>query len=430
MSQDPYQPPMARRESSYGPQAGTWPHRPSTITAIGVFGIIVGSLGLLVNLLLILIACEFYAVSTRFGGNAVTTNSMIVPAPSPAPSFAQPVAEYVAPNGLSAQQRAVVIEGFAQVRRLSPARRDQLDALLADGGKNVIVLSMNGLTADRVANYITEVRQMPSSSGPPVDMFILGSGFVQISDQNAAFFPPSSPAGFRTDGSSYSDANGSHLAATQINAVVGRASELCNNAFTPAQLTAFQEQLHLTGQTLISPSHSVAQAVAQVQAANALPDGTIAVTTASGSISIGLDGQVVPGIMPVTNAFPQFTPTRIPRHDSLAWVMINMLAFVLSAFLLTCGILVLRNSSRVWMMYVGYCVARVLLASVAACVIYQGWSVISAGAQAAPTGNSAAVAMMLIFGAAGAIYPLTALLMLLTPGVRKFFAAPTVERMY
>ncbi len=98
-------------------------------------------------------------------------------------------AEYVAADGLSSEQRKVVIAGLVQSRAISDVRQRQVDGLLADVGQQVIQLSADNLTTDRVAAYVTDVRSIPSGSGgPPDDLFILGSGRLQVSDESRGLF--------------------------------------------------------------------------------------------------------------------------------------------------------------------------------------------------------------------------------------------------
>ena len=116
-------------------------------------------------------------------------------------------------------------------------------------------------------------------------MFILGSGRLQISDDNAVFFPDNSPSPIRSGGGSYTDSGGTHIATEQIAAIVDRVRNLSNQAINDAQVNSLEAELESTSQTLITPSPSVTQAAAQVLGAQSLPDGTIAVTTKNGSMS-------------------------------------------------------------------------------------------------------------------------------------------------
>ena len=161
---------------------------------MGVLSIIVASLSLIADFISLSIA----NVLTSMAAMAPLATPPAVANP-PSPVAVQARSEYVGSQGLSASQRQVVIDGLSQVRALSQTRQKQLDGLLADVGQDVIRLSPENLTADRVVAYTTDVREIPSGSGGlPDDMFILGSGRLQISDDNAVFFPDNSPSPIRS----------------------------------------------------------------------------------------------------------------------------------------------------------------------------------------------------------------------------------------
>jgi hypothetical protein len=422
MSSNPYQPPpLVGTVPYYGPEPLIGPQRPGIITAIGVTSIVIAGMGLLINLIMFGVAGQFYAMSAR------NAPAPMIPGPAAptAVQVGQTSGEYVAPAGLSSSDRAIVIDGLNQVRRISPPRREQLDALLADAGQRVILVSMNGITPERIATYVTSVEQMPSSSGPPSDIFVLGSGRLEVSDKNAAFFPTSG-ASVRTDGSSYTDASGTHLAATQINAVVGRAMQLAGLGWNSTQMTTFQQELRAPNQTLIASSKSVAQATAQVRSATVLPDGTIGITTNTASISISTTGQTVPGIMAISAPPPQFFGTQLQRKDVGVWVTATMLALALSVYLLICGILTVRNFSHARLLLLIYCGARILVALLASFAIYRMWSDPTSGGHT----QSEIYAAVSGLGALGAAYPALLLAIFMRRSVREYFATPTVPRLY
>src|SRR5579872_5340844 len=163
-----------------GAYYNTQPTRPLILTLIGVASIIIASISFIADFGQLIVA--------QFTTHIPTTLAATPPITSPAPNPTSIHSEYVGPQGLSATQRKAVIDGLSQVRSLTDARQKELDALLADVGQQVILLSPENLTPARVATYATEVRELPSGSGgPPDDMFILGSGRLQLSDQSAVF---------------------------------------------------------------------------------------------------------------------------------------------------------------------------------------------------------------------------------------------------
>ena len=134
--------------------------RPGILSAVGVLSIIVASLSLIADFISLSIA----NVLTSMAAMAPLATPPAVANP-PSPVAMQARSEYVGSQGLSASQRQVVIDGLSQVRALSETRQKQLDGLLADVGQDVIRLSPENLTTDRVVAYTTDVREIPSGSG-------------------------------------------------------------------------------------------------------------------------------------------------------------------------------------------------------------------------------------------------------------------------
>jgi hypothetical protein len=397
--------------------------RPGILTAVGVLSIIVASISLLVDFASVMfaIAVSRVAVSTL----PVAT----IGATPPPPRTNQASVEYVAPQGLSANQRQIVIQGLSQVRTLSEARQKQLDGLLADVGREVVEISPQYLTIERVAAYVTDVREMPSGSGGAADdLFILGSGRLQISDNGAVFFPGNSPSGIRSGGGGYTDASGTHLASAQIAAVVQRVQELCNQAMNDAQVTSLESELESPAQTLIAPSPSVAQAVAQVTSAAAMGDGTVAVTTTNASMSFGPAGQSFAGIVAGGGARRWARPrVLVARRDATLLMLDSVLSLAAAGFLLACGIMVLRNSAESRWMLLGYAGGKLALAGLSCYAVHSVAMELGANS---PDAESAAMAWTLIVGATGAIYPVVLLIAMNLRSVREFLGAATVGRVF
>lgn len=394
--------------------------RPGILTAVGVFSIIVASIALLVDLWSLGLANLVSRVAVR----RTPVAAIAAAPPPPAPAHA----EYVAPNGLSASQRQTVINGLSQVRPLSIARQKQVDGLLADVGQQVIQLSPDNLTTDRIVAYVTDVRNIPNGSGRPADdLFILGSGRLQISDENAVFFPQNSPSGIRSQGESYTDSSGTHLASEQIAAVVDRVQSLCGQgqAMNDAQVSSLESELELSSQTLIAPSPSVAEAAAQVVSVQAMGDGTIAVTMAGGSMSFGPTGRTFPGVIAISQTI--WTPPMVARRDATLLVLDALLSFVAAGFLLACGIMVLRNSPISRWMHLGYAIGKIPLVALSCYAIYQVAMALNARS---PDAESTANAWMMIVGMPGIVYPIFLLIVMNLRSVREFLGTPTVARIF
>ncbi len=395
--------------------------RPGILTAVGVGSIIMASFSLIVD-------CGGLGFANIVSQLAATRSRVSALNSAPPPMFAPAIAQYVAPDGLSAGQRKIVIDALCQVRPLSDARQRQLDGLLADVGQQVIQLSADNLTTDRVVAYVTEVRDIPSGPGRPADdLFILGSGRLQISDQSAVFFAGNSPSGIRSQGGSYTDSSGTHMASGQIAAVVARVQSLCGQgqAMNFAQIKALEGELESPAQTLIVPSPSVAEAAEQVRSVQAMGDGTIALTTNSASMSFGPTGQPFPGMTSASQM--TWTPPAVANRYATLLVLDAILSLAWAGYLLACGIVVLRNLPVSRGMILGYAIGKMPLAALSCVSIYRVTLALSARS---PDAQSTAFAWMTILGAVGIVYPIVLLIVMNLKSVREFLAAPTVARIF
>lgn len=397
-------------------------NRPGILSAVGVASIIIASISIIVDFL-----------SVSFANVLASLALMAPPAPvnaAPAsPMAMQGHVEYVGPQGLSSAQRLIVINGLSQAHPISAARQKQLDGLLADVGQSVIQLSADNLTADRVATYVTDVREIPSASGgEPDEMFTLGSGRLQVSDDNAVFFPQNSPSPIRSGGGSYMDSTGTHLATEQIAAVVDRVQSLCNQSINSAQVSALEAELESTSQTMITPSMSVTQAAAQVTGVQTLVDGTIAVTTKSGSTSFAPTGQTFPGIVAIGALQPPWMRGggRVRHGEATILMLAGLLSLASAGLLLACGVMTMRNSPLSRWMHLGYAIAKILIVMLSCCAVYTIAKALAAGSADART---TALWWMLSAGVGG-IYPIVLLFAMNMKSVRGFLSTPTMARIF
>jgi hypothetical protein len=294
----------------------------------------------------------------------------------------------------------------------------------------VIRISPDSLTTDRVVSYVTDVRNMPSGSGgPPDDMFILGSGRLQLTDGSAVFFPDNSPSPIRSGGGSYTDSSGqTHLASAQIAGVVDRVKSLCTQSMSDAQVNALEAELESPTQSMITPSASVAEAAAQISSVQTLGDGTIAVTTAGTTMSFGPMGQVNPGLMPASAmAGPWGRRPTVQRRDATLLLLDAILSFVAAGFLLACGIVLLRNLPMSRWMYYAFGIGKILLVILSCYAVYTVAMELSAQS---PDSQSTAMAWMLITALPGVILPVVVLIVMSLRGVKEFLGTPTVGRIF
>jgi hypothetical protein len=395
--------------------------RPAILTAVGVLSIVIGALGLLANLEAMLQAYVFTIVAAR-------TASMAVAHPAPLPVNSSKV-EYIAPNGLSSAQRQVVIAGLSQVREMTKARKDRLDALLADAGAKILNFPADSMTPDSIAANVTSSMSMPSATGDaPDDIFVLATGRLQISDATAVFFPEGNPSGIRSEGGSITDATGTHLAAVQISAIVDRIQSLTNNALNSTQISQLESELQASTQKIITPANSVAEAVGQVRSAQILSDLTVGITTDSDAVSIGPNGEVMPGIMPIAGFQQNKGPPIHLTHGTAGLMQAeSFLSFGAAAFLLVSGIMTVKNSSasrRLLLLFVGVKLALFTLAAYLAYAVFKGLE--------GDSGTRISNIVLYGFGLAigGLIYAVALGIVMNLQSVRDFYKAPVVGHVY
>jgi hypothetical protein len=261
-------------------------------------------------------------------------------------------------------------------------------------------------------------------------MFILGSGRLQLTDRGAIFFPENSPSPIRSGGGSYTDSSGvQHLASTQIAAVVERVKSLATQPLTDAQVTGLEGELEMPGQTMITPSASVAEAAAQVISVQTLPDGTVAVTTSSTTMSFGPDGQMFPGVMSTSQMQGPWGARRrlaVERRDATLLFLDALLSFLAAGFLLACGIMLLRNSPMSRWMYLAWGVGKILIVIISCYAVYS----VAAEMEGPPDGGATGMAWMLITALPAAIFPIVVLVMINLKSTREFLGTPVVGRIF
>jgi len=383
----------------------TLPGRPGILTAVAIIDLVLASLAM---------PCNFsQLMMTKLVSNFVTINRhAVAPAPTVAP---MPAGEYIAPDGLSAIQRQLVLDALARARPISAARRGQLDAILADAGRQIIRLSPEYLTAERLDSYVTETR-----GGPAGDVFVLGSGTLTLDDHSATFRPDGEGGAISIGDGLCSDASGMHLDALQIGAVVDQVRKLCNNALTAAQSARLATELRTPGQGLIAPNSPATQvASAQVQ-----PDGTIVITTNGGSFTASADGTRYSSSTGIGSNF-NYTASSTSggaagspfpgiRRSAVVLMELDALAgLVFSIALLILGILLLRNWQRSRQFHLIYAIGKILLLPITIWALWQLNSTPSA-----------------LWWSIGAIYPIALLIVMNSATVRQYFAVKPIGQVY
>src|SRR5207248_526457 len=105
--------------------------RPRWVSTIGIMSIVLACLSLIVNLMVGLASLGMMTIAAASQARATALAAR--PPSSPADSAAR----VISPDGMGDSDRAIVIEGLSVRRRLTDARRQQIDALLADSGQKI-----------------------------------------------------------------------------------------------------------------------------------------------------------------------------------------------------------------------------------------------------------------------------------------------------
>jgi hypothetical protein len=185
--------------------------------------------------------------------------------------------------------------------------------------------------------------------------------------------------------------------------------------------------LQTSDQKIITPADSVAQAVAQVRSVQVLADATVAITTDSTSISIGPAGEVAPGIMPAAGFNLGGAMPQAPRGGTMGMFCEALVSCGLGGFLLTIGILTMKNSPWGRTMHLIYAVLKILAAGAGAYATYVVWIALATSNDPSAD-TSGEVIWIIIIAAVGMLYPLALLVLMNVRGVREFYKTPVVGR--
>jgi hypothetical protein len=398
------------------PAASARAHRPGLIGLIGVCSILVGVLSLLANAGLSFQALIVHRFATRMA---------VMTAPPPT-QLAEDAVPDAPTNGMTPAERTIVIEGLGEVRTISPARREQLDALLAETGHTIFYLRGPALTPRSVHANVSDSSRFPAVGGREgPDVFVIGQGRIEIYDDHAVFFPSVGGEPVRVAGGQISDASGNRiLAAAVVQAVVAHVQQLASHRLNSAQTAAFSAALSAPGQQLITPTSSPAGAAAQIRYAAALPDGAMQIAFTNSGITLTPGGQITPwGATgpPPTGALPAL---RINGPAVALAIGSSLLAGALSLYLIVAGSLVLRQSPSGRMHHRIYAYIKLPLEIASAFVWAWLWSsyVSTQSSGSAPPALNGATLAATIVGIVGCLYPVIVLLAFRSKSLRDYYA--------
>jgi hypothetical protein len=242
--------------------------------------------------------------------------------------------------------RKIVAEGLATLRTLSEQRLAQLDLLLAEGGKDIFLLTGAAITPQAVAANVSDSAKIPGIAGREgPDVFVLGQGRMEVYDDHAVFFPTHGGEAIRVAGLRVDSSGTKMLGANQIDFIAAKVQKLAGTKLNEAQLAALTKTLNSPGEQLVTPATSMADVAAQVQYASVQEDGGILIGFASSAITLDRDGKVTAfssALGGMSRGVKRNNFALNPVAVTLA-VLDSVLSILLAVFLCFAGICVFRD---------------------------------------------------------------------------------------
>jgi hypothetical protein len=284
--------------------------------------------------------------------------------------------------GLPADQRQVVIDTLAREIRqpLSPQRRRQLDAFLAEHGRQIFDTDGDKpLTSQDVTTQLGQTgREFAYAGKTGPDFFVIKSqklpGRLLVKEDGAVYKPDD----FSANLSSAADAPSedaeepvmSGLTPQEADAVINRVRTLSNEHLNPAQMSALNGLLQSpAGGNWIAPSSTIPGLTAQVKSAAALSDGRLVITFSMGKLRLDRSGGVVGGLP----AAPTTSPANASPNRAYAVGAVSVngaacamgiadaaLSVLLAIYLLVIAILTFRPDGAPRRWYVLYALAKLV----------------------------------------------------------------------
>jgi hypothetical protein len=412
--------------------------RPGLVTAIGVMSIVVACFSGLFGLITGLQTVGYYFMSiassqaavartTVVQGRAQTTVTLSQNGPAPAAQTGQ--------RGMNAQEREGAVVALTRMRPMTPARKRQLDAILALAG------------TEMRTDTVTESGTMADlrSGEPPPDYFVTSTGRLEVFNDRAVFFPANNTPTVRVSapmvivpdeaaGESAGSADGGSpdapattalavgaLAPAETASVIQQAQSVGSNALNTAQVNALQTLLGAPGQQLVQPGGAQGAVVSVYPQ----PNGMVSVQFSDGgSVTLGPQGNVVSMITAPVMPMLNFNPVAL-----VVSLVATVVSLGLAVFLLVSGIVTLGQSPRGRRLHLVYAWIKIPLELVA--VVAALWIARDLMASVATGGAGVGVATLsyglvtgLIPALLGLAYPVGLLIALNTRAMREYYGAP------
>jgi hypothetical protein len=355
-----------------------------------------------------------------------------------------------AANGLPAEQRQVVVDTLAREMRqpLLPRRKRQLDAFLAEHGKQIFDADADHpLTSQDVTTQLGQTgREFAYAGKTGPDFFVIKSqkfpGRLLVKEDGAVYKPDDFSANLTSSADSPDEDAGqpmtSGLTPEEASAVINRIRALSNDHVNPAQVASLRGLLQSPAAgNWISPSSTIPGLTAQVKSAAALSDGTLVITSGMGRLRLDGSGNVAGGVpaAPATSpAGASPNPAYAVGANSVNGAACAMaigdavFSLLLAVYLLVIAILTFRPDGAPRGLYVIYALAKLACGVVGV----TGFSWIVASLSASGPNTAFAPAMVTAFKgmASGAVtlcafgmaYPVGVLLtLLLSKSARDYY---------
>ena len=396
--------------------------RPSVMGGVSTIGIVVAVLSILASLVTGGYGGGMYVLSAANRARVLhgAPPALPVSKPDQPVSTSIPLETETSPRGFGSVERKTIIDALRVKVPMSDEQAVQLDALLAEAGKDIFG---GAISTEAVQNEVGDkfgsLQALAESESQPF-YFRTSTGRAEVHDNRAVFYRGGglqvtrTTAGRRLNGSGHPA-----LLPQDVQGLIDLAQQSAGSQLTAAHIATLRRLLSDPQQQLVAMNKTESGYRAGLIGAFPLSAGYVMVQFAGGPLLLGPSGQVVlknePSSVPTVSGFACFL------------VMVEAGASIAAGLLLLVVMIRLKRrqpkTPRPLMIYVG---AKLPLAVVAGLAF--AWMLMSYAASAPPgsfaPGTGVAVAAGIGLVIAGLAYPLWLLSVLRRPAVRNYLRPP------
>lgn len=385
------------------------------------------------------VAAFLFFAGAQAVGNAAHAAKLAAASVSPkaSPRAAARLPPEAGPDGLAGPQRRGVVDAFYAVRPIRPPRVEQLDAILARHGLEILLTAAErkaGVDAapDRVRGLVTDHGQLFSTNPATApDFFRLKTGRLELYDDRSVFYPNDGSPTLRN---SYGRTAAKRaLNEAEVAAVVGRAKSIGDGALNDAQAATVATVLSGADQQLVSTAGATGAAAVQSEprSVTAGAGGAVTIRFGDGQLDLGPQGQIL--------AAPA-GPAPPPKPSTAAFLAVmasSLVSLALAVVLFIAAVLLLRGLPSGRRLHFNWACLKIVVTVVGAVAFwwmtdrfYEQLLRYNAAAPGINVGRFAAAAPRtfmaqpwhpVVVGLAGLIYPLAVLVVLRARAVREYF---------